>query len=102
MCFGCHQRMGGNPLEFTEWMYSRIGRDRMEALRKRKECTLKIGPHLKDIAKHFQREYVAMRGGRGHHFVRWRPDEAGNNRSSKDAAADAGAPHRTRTSHRTP
>lgn len=32
-CFGCHQRLGGDPVEFVAWAVSRLGQDKVDALR---------------------------------------------------------------------
>ena len=34
-CFACHQRLGSNPLEFTEWVRDYLGEGRYEMLKER-------------------------------------------------------------------
>ncbi len=41
-CFGCHQKYGSDPVEFTYLIESIFGRDHMDRLAVRKQGTLKI------------------------------------------------------------
>lgn len=41
-CFACHQRLGENPLEFTEWVERHLGKGRAEQLQQRVNTICKL------------------------------------------------------------
>lgn len=60
-CFVCHQRLGGNPVEFTRWAESKLGPAKVEALRVKHQMTLKLSAKDKAfIADHYRKEHKAM------------------------------------------
>jgi hypothetical protein len=77
-CFGCHQRLGGDPLDFAAWVEGHLGSERREALDLRARQPLKIKRHLHDIARHYQAEHARLTGlraagNRGDlHVISWR------------------------------
>lgn len=48
-CFGCHQRLGGNPLDFAEWIKNHVGEKTYDWLLRRKNeiCKLRAADLLK-------------------------------------------------------
>ncbi|PUB87053.1 MAG: hypothetical protein DBP02_02070 [gamma proteobacterium symbiont of Ctena orbiculata] len=61
-CFGCHQRLGGNPIEFADWIEQHLGEARMEIVRGKAMSIVKIPKsEEKDIAKYYREEYERMR-----------------------------------------
>ena len=68
MCFGCHQKLGGEPIEFALWIECYLTTKTLEALEVRKNKLLKIKRHLTSIRKHYQKEFERLRAvssGRG-------------------------------------
>ena len=59
-CFGCHQRLGGNPLEFREWIVSHLPPRDLDALTDRRNTPFRIKPYLGEIARHFRGEFTRM------------------------------------------
>jgi len=60
-CFSCHQYLGGNPVEFTEWINAHIGDDALAELRKRKETICKrTKQEKKEIAKHWKAQLAYL------------------------------------------
>ena len=56
-CFGCHQRLGGNPIDFTTWIKGHLGVCAMAALRLRAHQTVKIDKTMKkQITEHLRGE----------------------------------------------
>lgn len=58
-CYGCHQRLGSNPYDFTKWVESKIGCGMLQILRERREdgnAAKLIRKNLKDVAKHYREE----------------------------------------------
>jgi hypothetical protein len=54
LCTGCHFWAHQNPVDFTHWIEERIGRDKLDDLREKKERVSKVDynlvvEHLKDI-----------------------------------------------------
>jgi hypothetical protein len=38
-CAGCHMHLGGNPIEFAEWIQNKIGPEKVQRLRELKETS---------------------------------------------------------------
>ena len=54
-CFSCHQYLGGNPIEFAEWIESYLGTEAAQALRERKNQICKrTKKEKKEIAAHWK------------------------------------------------
>jgi hypothetical protein len=66
-CYGCHSHIGSRPAEFRDWVIERIGDGRHELLIERSRDT-SIGRQArkeqKDIAAHYRRELLVMKGRR--------------------------------------
>lgn len=62
-CFGCHQKLGSNPHDFTEWATERLGEGCIELLiEKRNDISLAkaIKKALKDVQKHYETQLKWM------------------------------------------
>lgn len=60
-CFSCHQKLGGNPVEFSAWIEKHIGSGALEILRERAHSICKLTKADKeDIYKHLKSEYKRM------------------------------------------
>lgn len=61
-CFSCHQRLGGNPIEFARWIETHLGKRGAELLEEKKNQIVKIPKtEEKDIAAHYRKEFNRMR-----------------------------------------
>lgn len=60
-CFACHSYLGGNPVEFNEWIVNHLGLARTAALRELKQqvCTWKA-PELQRLLDHLNAEHAYM------------------------------------------
>jgi len=66
-CFGCHQKLGGNPDDFHKWMVNKVGEAMLEILReKRNDIGLAktINKNKKDVARHYREEYKRIKAVR--------------------------------------
>ncbi len=77
-CFGCHQYLGGNPIEFQEWIRQYLGDTRYEMLRERHNQIKKWLRGEKDeMNRHYKAELkriqeLRMQGEEGVlHVVDW-------------------------------
>lgn len=60
-CFSCHQRLGENPVEFTQWAEEKLGRERLERLQQRARQVVKMTKHdLEDLYQHMRAQYGQM------------------------------------------
>ena len=60
-CFSCHQHLGGNPIEFSEWIRQHLGDADYEALIVRKNTICKrTKKEKKEIGKHWQSQLSYM------------------------------------------
>lgn len=60
-CFGCHHRLGGEPVLFANWILNHLGQERSEALLVRVNKPLKIKRHLKEIGHYYALEYIRLK-----------------------------------------
>jgi len=61
-CFSCHQYLGGNPIEFSEWIKTHLGDETFEKLRAKKETIKKKKENpRKEIAKHWREQLKELR-----------------------------------------
>lgn len=64
-CYGCHQKMGSNPHDFTRWAEKILGQGRYDLLIERKNDINTAKQLLKDnkkglIAKHYKQQHKKM------------------------------------------
>lgn len=62
-CFGCHQKMGSNPDDFTRWATEQLGEGCIELLREKREdisLAKSIKKFPKDVAKHYKEQHEEM------------------------------------------
>ena len=60
-CFSCHQRLGGNPLDFARWIENHLGEAGAEILRDKHHGIAKIPKaEEKQIAAHYRAQYVRI------------------------------------------
>lgn len=78
MCTSCHQRLGGNPLDFASWARTHLGESRLDMLRERKNSPIKYNKRLeREIAAHYREEHRKMKEARARgtigrlEFVSW-------------------------------
>ena len=58
LCYSCHQHYGANPVAFTEWLTSYLGKGHMDLLVEKKNSVMKTNDALrKEIARHYKEEY---------------------------------------------
>ena len=64
-CFGCHQRLGENPLEFAAWIDGHIGKENAENLRVMASRISKHSkPELEDIFRNLRASWQQMEAQR--------------------------------------
>lgn len=69
MCMGCHQRLGGNPLEFADWSRRHLGDARIELLKERKNSIFKFTKQdEKEAAAFYKAQYEEMKRKRAEGF----------------------------------
>lgn len=57
-CYGCHVRLGGDPVLFTDWIRKYLGETRFDMLRDRHNQSVKISKvEEKEIARHYKAQY---------------------------------------------
>ena len=49
ICFGCHQKLGENPLSHTEWFQKRLGPKEFEMLRIKAKCGVPVKKRDEDL-----------------------------------------------------
>jgi len=62
-CFGCHQKLGSNPVDFTLWATAKIGQGMIDILTEKKNDISLAKLHkknTKEVAAHYKREYAVM------------------------------------------
>jgi len=60
-CFSCHQYLGGNPVEFSEWINAYLGDEAFVELRQRKETICKrTKGEKKEIAQHWKAQLAYL------------------------------------------
>lgn len=60
-CFTCHQRLGGDPVNFSMWVEERIGPKKLEQLRVKAQLILKLTKQDKQyIAAHYRQQSTIM------------------------------------------
>lgn len=65
-CFGCHQRLGGDPAVFVSWARGVLGESRFECLAERHRGIRKWNKRLeKEIAAHYKKAHEEMISKRG-------------------------------------
>jgi hypothetical protein len=63
-CFGCHMKLGSNPIVFTDWAIGELGEGLIELLTlKHNDSNLgkSVKKELKDVAKHYKAEHEKMK-----------------------------------------
>lgn len=63
-CFGCHQKMGANPDDFTRWATEQLGEGVIQILREKREdigLAKSVKKFLPDVAKHYREQLKAMK-----------------------------------------
>jgi hypothetical protein len=61
-CFSCHQRLGGNPVEFARWIENKLGNGLVQILEDKKNTLVKISKlEEKEIADHYKAEYKKLK-----------------------------------------
>ena len=66
-CFGCHQRLGSNPYDFTKWVTDTIGEGALEMLIEKRNdinAAKMIKKNLKDVAAHYKLEFEGLQARR--------------------------------------
>lgn len=66
-CFGCHQKMGSNPYDFTKWVTDTIGEGALEILIEKRNdinAAKMIKKNLKDVAAHYKLEFEGLQARR--------------------------------------
>ncbi len=64
-CTACHMRMGGNPIEFAEWIKGYLGEERYDALRRKANTPHKYTKaDLEDLYQKLKSELASMRAKR--------------------------------------
>ncbi len=65
LCFHCHSWYGGNPADSGRWIESELGEGAIAILREKRDSGVKVSKlEEKDIAKHYRKEYQAMKDRR--------------------------------------
>ncbi len=64
-CTGCHTRLGGNPLEFADWIHTYLGKQQRAILRARNGQLLRLKKHdLADIHANLKASWQDMQARR--------------------------------------
>ena len=62
MCFGCHQKMGGNPILFQNWIEDYLGSERYSMLNEKHHRIVKRTKKDKDeLYKHLKGELAKLK-----------------------------------------
>jgi hypothetical protein len=57
-CFACHQRLGGNPLQFSAWIRKHLGDARYEMLlEKHQRIVKRTKVELEELYQHLKEQY---------------------------------------------
>lgn len=60
-CFSCHQKLGGDPVTFTQWAEARMGPKKIQELHQKAHLTLKLSKVDKAfIAEHYRQQHREM------------------------------------------
>ena len=71
-CFSCHQRLGGNPVEFARWIRAKLGDGALEILEEKKNSIVKISKaEEKEIAAHYRKEFNRIQKLRDEGVTGW-------------------------------
>lgn len=66
-CFGCHKRLGENPMEFAAWIRGYLGDVRYEALTERhRKIVKRTKADLEALYQHFKGELAALEANPDH------------------------------------
>jgi hypothetical protein len=69
-CFGCHQRLGANPIEFTAWIKQYLGDVRYEALQLRhRQIVKRTKADAEALYQHLKSELAALEANPSHMVV---------------------------------
>ena len=61
-CFSCHQRLGGNPIEFAQWIENHLGESGVEILKEKRNSLVKVSKiEEKEIAAHYRNELKKLK-----------------------------------------
>lgn len=63
-CFSCHQKLGGNPYDFNEWVEGQIGEGLIQILREKREDTnlaKYVKKNLKEVSDHYREEHKRLK-----------------------------------------
>ena len=66
-CYGCHQKLGSNPYDFTKWVTDTIGEGALEILIEKRNdinAAKMIKKNLKDVAAHYKLELEGLQARR--------------------------------------
>ena len=64
-CFSCHQKLGGNPVEFYRWIENHLGAARLQIVEDLKNSIIKIPKsEEKEIARHYREELKRLKDRR--------------------------------------
>ena len=66
-CFGCHQKLGSNPDDFQAWALEKLGQQKLDILREKREnihLAKDYKKNLKDVGKHYKLELEAIEAAR--------------------------------------
>lgn len=56
-CFGCHNKLGGNPVIFTNWIRDYLGAAGFEILNEKRQAIVKWKPWMKEeMYAHYKTE----------------------------------------------
>lgn len=60
-CFACHQHLGGNPIDFTNWIRKYLGDGRYEILQEKHQRIVKrTKADLEALYQHLKQQLVAL------------------------------------------
>ena len=61
MCHSCHRKYTENPLEFTDWLETYLGKGHLEILREKWNVKMQTNKALRsEISKHYREEFKKM------------------------------------------
>ena len=61
MCHSCHRKYTENPLEFTNWLETYLGKGHLEILREKWNVKMQTNKALRsEISKHYREEFKKM------------------------------------------
>jgi hypothetical protein len=71
-CFGCHRRLGENPIEFAAWVRKHLGDVRYEELTQRHNKIVKrTKAELEGLYQHLKEQYALLQASPSHVLVNY-------------------------------